>query len=114
MEPRIEAVDYYPVSIFMAGDYEEAKTFCREFCDEVGLCVTVTKTSYVYTGGDEDGVIVGLINYPRFPSTHLEILTRAVRLAEKLRVALHQQSFTVQSPEGTVWYSYRPEDIKTS
>lgn len=54
-----------PVSIFIAGDFDEARDLCRAFCDEEGLCVTVTPTTYVYTGGEEDGVIVGLINYPR-------------------------------------------------
>lgn len=57
----------YPVSIFMAGDYNAAREICRAYCDEVGYCVTVTPTSYVYTGGEESGFIVGLINYPRFP-----------------------------------------------
>lgn len=45
----------YPVSIFIAGDPDAARRICRNFCDEEGLCVTVTPTTYVYTGGDENG-----------------------------------------------------------
>ncbi len=64
----VNAAPSCPVSIFIAGDYDKAHEICRAHCDAVGLCVTVTATSYIYTGGEEAGVIVGLINYPRFPS----------------------------------------------
>jgi hypothetical protein len=96
----------HPVSIFIAGDPGHAKRICREHCDQVGLCVTVTPTTYVYTGGEELGVIVGLINYPRFPSSSADIWQRAEALALHLRV----RSFTLQAPDKTVWYSWRAED----
>ncbi len=97
----------YPVSIFIAGDYRTAQDICRAYCDEVGFCVTVTATSYVYTGGEEPGVIVGLINYPRFPSSPFEIATKAKALADRLREGLDQDSFTLQYPDRTVWHSWR-------
>jgi hypothetical protein len=37
------------------------------YCDRVGLCVTVTPTTFCYTNGREPGAILGLIHYPRFP-----------------------------------------------
>jgi hypothetical protein len=74
----------YPVSIFIAGFPCDAYRICREYCDKVGFCVTVSATEYIYTNGSESGVIVGLINYPRFPSTPGEILFRAVALADRL------------------------------
>lgn len=43
------------------------KQLCQKHVDKIGLCVTVTETDYIYTNGSEKGVIVGLINYPRFP-----------------------------------------------
>jgi hypothetical protein len=101
----------YPVSIFMAGDCEAARAVCREHCDQVGLCVTVTPTTYVYTGGEEAGFIVGLINYPRFPSASKDIWYRAEALAFHLRAQLGQESFTLQAPDKTVWFSWREADL---
>lgn len=107
--PHHEACAAYAVSIFIAGDVKLATAICREFCDREGLCVTVTPTTYVYTGGQEEGVIVGLINYPRFPSTAGAIYATAVALAERLCNLLGQQSYTVQTPDAAFWTSYRAD-----
>lgn len=104
-----KAAPSYPVSIFMAGDYAAAKAICRAYCNEVGFCVTVTPTSYVYRGGEEAGFIVGLINYPRFPASPFEIASKAVQLADRLREALGQESYSIQYPDQTVWHSWRDE-----
>jgi len=109
MTPRNEACRAYSVSIFIAGDAKLVETVCREFCDKEGLCVTVTPTTYVYTGGQENGVIVGLINYPRFPSEVGAIYATATALAEELCAKTGQQSFTVQTPDAAFWTSYRAE-----
>jgi hypothetical protein len=107
---RVE-VPSYPVQIFIAGKNAAlAETECRLYCDEVGLCVSVTLTEYVYTGGEDFGIIVGLINYPRFPSTPEQIWAHAEVLGERLRGELGQQSYTIQAPDKTVWFSHRPED----
>lgn len=74
--------------IFIAGDLAQAKQVCREYCFAVGLCVTVEPVAYVYTGGEEAGVRVGLINYPRFPSSEEAIAAHAVTLAADLMVRL--------------------------
>lgn len=97
----------YPVSIFIAGSVWEAETVCREYSDAVGFCVTVTGTNYVYTSGEESGVIVGLINYPRFPSTPEAITAHAFALGDLLRERLGQQSYSIQTPERTIWRSWR-------
>ena len=75
------------------------------------FCVTVTPTTYVYTGGEEDGMIVGLINYPRFPASPDNLWERAEDIGDALRTALGQQSYTIQAPDKTVWFSHRPEDV---
>lgn len=110
MKPFIAAVPSYPVSIFIAGAAVDAVTTCQSYCDAVGLCVTVTETLYVFTDGFATGVIVGLINYPRFPATPEEIWTKAEVLARKLREGMEQESFTIQAPDKTVWFSWRAED----
>lgn len=112
MNPLIKEVKSCPISIFIAGDYEHAKRICKQYCDDTGFCVTVTSTEYVHTSGQESGVIIGLINYPRFPSDLETMLTRAINLAIMLREQLGQESFSIQTPESTIWYSYRKEDIQ--
>ncbi len=84
----------YPISIFMAGDIAAATDYARQYCNEKGLCVTMTPTSYIYTNGQEAGFIVGLINYPRFPSTSEELWSVAESLAAYLRERLYQDSHT--------------------
>lgn len=110
MTPLIKETESYPVSIFIAGDYESAKKICKQYCDDTGFCVTVTPTEYVHTSGQESGVIVGLINYPRFPGDKETILIRATDIANLLREKLNQESFSIQTPEKTIWHSYRKED----
>ncbi len=108
---RVE-VSSYPISIFIGGAGKEAMMRAKGYCDDVGLCVTVTDTRYVYTGGMTFGVIVGLINYPRFPLTPDELWAHAEALGERLRRGLKQDSYTIQAPDKTVWFSHRPEDAR--
>jgi hypothetical protein len=108
---RVE-VPSYPVSIFIATGFarpDQVRRMVRDHCDNVGLCVTVTETRYCYTRGEESGVIVGLINYPRFPSSPATIWQRAEELAAELCTGLNQQSYTIQAPDKTVWFSHRKE-----
>jgi len=100
---RLGECPSYPVSVFVAGDQAEATRICQAFCDQVGLCVTVTPTEYIYTGGQEAGLIVGLINYPRFPSLPIEIFAKAEELAHRLVEGLGQRGATIQAPDKTIW-----------
>ena len=97
----------YPVSIFMAGSPKDAHLWCRGYCDDVGLCVTVTETRYVWTGGFAFGFIVGLINYPRFPLSPEQIWSHAEAIGELLCRKLEQDSYSIQAPDKTVWFSHR-------
>jgi hypothetical protein len=98
----------YWVRIHIAGPIELGKQVCREYCLEKGLCVTVTPTTYIYTGGEEAGYIVELINYPRFPVIKTDDIDRlAKELACKLRCATFQHSFLVMSPRYTYWHTNR-------
>lgn len=106
---ELETADAHSVQIFMAGRADHARLICREYCDEVGFCVTVTPTDYVYKGGEEAGFIIGLINYPRFPLMLDEINAHALRIATALRERLGQDSFSIQYPDRTVWHSWRDQ-----
>ena len=105
----LRTVPTWFASVWIAGDHQVALQACREFCQSTPLCVTVTPTTYVYVGGAEDGVCVRLINYPRFPELPGAINTLAKMLAEHLCKALCQQSYTIETPQETVWTSYRKD-----
>jgi hypothetical protein len=104
---RSEQAATWWVNIHIAGNYDDARRICREFCMEVGECVTVTPTTYIYTGGEEAGVLVRFINYPRFPREAPQIMATAAELAERLMFGLSQHSYTLENPTGTQWVSRR-------
>jgi hypothetical protein len=82
-----------------------AEQICQEYCDTDGFCVTVTPTRYIYKDGWEQGVIVGLINYPRFPSTKEELKKRCFELATELMLRLKQKRVTIDFKDETVMLS---------
>jgi hypothetical protein len=98
--------------VFMAGDLAQAKQVCREFCFAVGLCVTVEPLAFIYTGGEESGFRIGLINYPRFPTSEDALRQRAVELADRLMKQLCQHSYSIVGPRETEWFSRRPESAQ--
>ena len=108
MERKETTSDY--ARIHMAGDIEIAKQVCRVYCYEVGLCVTITPELFIYTGGEESGFVVGLLNFPRFPSKHEQVFGHAEILAARLRKALCQHSYLIEGPDTTVWVSCRDEN----
>lgn len=76
-------------------DIQEVYELIQDHCDIVGLCVTVTGARYIYTNGWEDGVIIGLIQYPRFPDKKDGIWYEARSIAEKLMYAFNQYRVTM-------------------
>ena len=102
----------FTATVYVAGDYQKARDSLRRQCMEEGLCVTLTPTTFVYTAGVEDGVAVGLVNYPRIPKSPDAILARALAVADFLMVDLYQWSALVVTPTETVWRTRRPEDLK--
>lgn len=74
-----------------------------------GLCVTIEPTDFIYTGGEEAGYVVGLINYPRFPDTPGGINARAEELMQKLLEGTHQHSALLMTPDETVWITRREQ-----
>ena len=111
----------YKVSVYMGlqegydgtqHHWKEAVRWIRTYVDEVGLGVTVTPTEFVYTDGNESGVIVGLIQYPRFPKPQSEIDEHAVKIAKLLMEAFSQERCTIETP--TVSYLLeREENVDT-
>lgn len=111
MKPLIKVEKSFPITIHIAGKYSTAEKILKKYCDEVGFCVTLNTVEYIYKDGNEYGIRVGLINYPRFPSDPATLTAKAIEIAELLRQGLKQESFSVETPVETIWYSYRKGDV---
>lgn len=75
---------------------------CQDYCNEVKLGVTITPITFTYVDGCEPGYIIGLINYPRFPSDRETIIFNAINLGLKLMLALEQERFSIVTPDKTI------------
>ena len=89
--------------LYLSGPIEVAKQVLRAECLCDGLCVTVEPTTFIYTGGEEVGYVVGLVNYPRFKSDPDAINARARDLMLKLLDATFQRSALLVTPNMTEW-----------
>lgn len=98
----------YTAHIHIAGDIRQARQWLRKNFYEKGLCVTVIRQWFVYTGGEEKGMKISLRNYPRFPSTPDAITARAKVIAEALVVELCQRTALVEGPVDSDWISIEP------
>ena len=81
---------------------DEARQIVQDYVNKVGLGVSFTQTEFLYTNGSEPGIMVGLINYPRFPSSEEEIKKRAVYLAQILMQSLEQERVSVVCSDETI------------
>lgn len=106
--PIIETAESFTARIYIAGSYEGALAACREWCER-GACVSVSPAEYVYTRGQESGVVVTLINYPRFPKERSALEGEAIALARLLIKTLHQDTASVETLLATHWLSRRGE-----
>lgn len=80
----------------------EDEELLQKYCDEKGFAVEVKPTRYIYTNGNEDGIDVGIINYPRFPKMVEEIRIHAWEIAEILLLAFKQERCTIVFSDKTV------------
>lgn len=107
---EIKECEHCSIKIYIAGDYDLYRNICRKFCFHIGLCVNIRKCDYIYTGGEETGVIVELINYARFPSNRVEIKQIAIELAFELMDEGCQTSFSITDGDKSYFYSIRKDD----
>lgn len=97
----------FTIRLYLSGPIEVAKQIIRAECLREGLCVTIEPTTFIYTGGEEAGYVVGLLNYPRFPSTADALFNRAEDLMHKLLEGTHQHSALLVAPNITRWITRR-------
>ena len=106
---RITTEPTYTCRLYLSGPIEVAKGIIRAECLREGLCVTIEPTLFIYTGGEEAGYVVGLVNYPRFPVAPPVLFARAEDLAVKLLEGTHQHSVLIVAPDATRWVTKRGE-----
>lgn len=85
-----------------AYEPQMARDIIAQYISAHPICVTVTPTEFIYPSGSEPGVIVGLINYPRFPQSPAAIKDHALFLADRLRHGLGQHRVSIVMPNETV------------
>jgi hypothetical protein len=95
---------------------DEVYKTCHEYCDKVGLCVTVTPTRFIYSKGKgiadgyEDGCFIELINYPRFPQSKYDVVGLAIDLAKIFLKDFSQQRISIIATDNT--YLVEQNDLK--
>lgn len=79
-----------------------AREYLKDFASGGGVCVSFTPTEFIYKDGMEPGIVVGLINYPRFPESLESIKAKALAIAEGLQAIYRQLKVSVVFPDETV------------
>lgn len=100
--------DTHWARIYIAGPKYKAEEVCRQFA-ECGACINIYETNYIFKYGEQPGVVVEFINYPRFPKEKLDILDQAITLGKLLLSQMNQGSFTIQTPDKTLFFDRRDE-----
>lgn len=103
---KVTDCETFWAKIFIAGPIYKAEEVCREWVMKGG-CVNITANNYIFTQGEQTGVCIELINYPRFPKEGHEIEQEAIDLGLLLLKKLHQGSFTIMTPLRTTFYDER-------
>jgi hypothetical protein len=108
IEPTYNATIYVGLKRRYDGrvtSFEDAEKLIQEWVDNISYCVSVTRTKYIYKNGNEPGLIVGLINYPRFPQTSSQIRSYALDLAELMMKSFEQFRVTIVTNDETCMLS---------
>jgi hypothetical protein len=104
---KTETASTFTIRLYLSGPIEVAKQALRAECLREGLCVTIHETAFIYTGGEELGYVVGLLNYPRFPTTPEALTERARAMMRALLEATHQHSALMVTPTESEWITKR-------
>jgi hypothetical protein len=93
---------YEPCSSIISNNIKRGiKTYLQEYANVIGFCTTVTDTEFIYKNGREKGVVIGIINYPRFPSTPEKLLDHAFTIAYNLLIIAKQKRISIVTSDDT-------------
>lgn len=96
----------YWVKLYVGGPLTFIEQCCREHVLS-GLCVTIKENKYIYTMGEETGVEIEFINYPKYPDSPESIWDSAMTLGQTIVERCHQGSFTIMDPDKVFTYDRR-------
>jgi len=92
-------------------DLPEVRTFLWT-CFKDYFCVSVTPTEFVYKGGFEAGVSIGIINYPRNPLPQITLRNKTLALAEKLMRHFKQERLSIVFQDETIMLERKQTERK--
>lgn len=107
----MKVVDTFTANIYVGlrhgysgnlSSINEVREWVQKYCNKVKLGATLTPTEFIYVDGREPGVIIGLINYPRFPSTKHQIWVHAQAIAKGLMELCHQERISIVFSDETI------------
>jgi hypothetical protein len=81
---------------------DEVRAWLQSFCNEARCGVSLSPTEFIYVDGSEPGLVIGFIQYPRFPRSIQEIKDLATRIAEGLLTLCQQQRVSIVFSDETV------------
>ena len=79
-----------------------AEKICQDYCNEHGMGFTIEPTRFIYKDGNENGVRVGIINYPRYPKQKTEHKNIALEIAGQLMGIFEQQRVSIVCTDETI------------
>lgn len=121
----MKIIDNYEVKIWLglrAGytdsytNRAEVSSAIKEWCVKKEASVSMTPTEFIYPHGWEPGLVIGFINYPRYPQSKAEIKNRAIELGTLLMKEFNQYrvsiTFSPTVPGGTVMLENEEKEEK--
>jgi len=77
------------------------KTYLQEYANRIGFCTTLSDTEFIYTSGNERGIVIGIINYPRFPNKKENLIMHAITIATDLLSIAKQERISIVTTDKT-------------
>lgn len=102
-----DEVTGWVATVYVGGDMAVSEMVCKRLTFPKGLCVTLEPTRYIYAGGVEDGVKIGLIQYPPFPEDEEVLLEKAIKVGQEVAEANYQWSYSIITPTKNYFFSRR-------
>jgi len=76
-------------------DSKEVKKLLFNYVNVDKIALSITELSFVYPVGGEPGVMIGIINYPRYPLKEEELRAKAFKIAKLCMNEFHQERVSI-------------------